>query len=101
MSMDSMEVPSKQASDAHLHDLDERLELVHMQLQVQSVGQPHTHGLHGGAVPLLWEHRAEGPGVSSGECTKLLIYTCTFNTTTISATAPQHYNTAASTERVH
>lgn len=95
-----MEVPSKQASDAHLHDLDERLELVHMQLQVQSVSQPHTHGLHGGAVPLLWEHRAEGPGVNSGECTNLLIYTFK-PTTTISATAPQHYNTTASTERVH
>lgn len=39
----------------YLHDLDERFQLVHVELQVQSVRQPNAHRLGGAAVPLLRE----------------------------------------------
>lgn len=37
----------------YLHDLDECFQLVHVELQVQSVCQPNTHRLRGAGVPLL------------------------------------------------
>lgn len=38
---------------SYLDNLDERLQLVRVELQVQSVRQPDAHNLHGAAVPLL------------------------------------------------
>lgn len=37
----------------YLHDLDECFQLVHVELKVQSVCQPHTQSLGGAGVPLL------------------------------------------------
>lgn len=39
----------------YLHYLDERLQLVDMKLEVESISQPHTYDFHGTAVPLLKE----------------------------------------------
>lgn len=38
----------------YLDDLDEGLQLVHVELQVEPVRQPDTYCLHGAGIPLLW-----------------------------------------------
>lgn len=54
------EAQKQKGGRSHFDDPDENLQLVNVELQVHSVGQPRSQQVHGAGVPLLWwTHRRE------------------------------------------
>lgn len=54
------EAQKQKGQRSHFDNPDENLQLVNVELQVHSVGQPRSQQVHGAGVPLLWwTHKKE------------------------------------------